>query len=587
MTKTAPLRIRKLRDSATYEGLKAWQSSIDDWLFEHTQVYPDKLGPAAVRSVARMTIDEELYAKLQGDGAIGGRGEDTRWETMLEHIRDRLGCNSVNLRWGLAFLKQGGMSAKDYAWEFERRARDAELSEVDAKVFLVGNLNPTTLARLDTYVTARTPSGASRFPAVRKDKESVEQRLGKVPYGAMIGFLKESNLTDLALSGAGGTGLKRPATPARSANTVQAAPAEVVEVGDTFAGFSGFTAAGVFTLDAAAEQAPKPATNDRRKGKKTKGKQAATSSPQQGYQPVSIPSREEMIQVYTVGLAAADVVFPAVICNDPLPMLACVMGILSDTEASDQLPEADKKDVSEAITYLAERIATVTKLVDPKSPSPSVNVGDVLPRGDGGRRRGPSRTMLFDVARGLARRVPLTKLAQLDGDVRPYLAALMVSALHRAGDSLIVPDELDVQRVTRREFENMLAREAGKTYDNYGTISEGLVGPGATFAEAEQIQRDRMEQQIQTIAKAVQQLTKDDEEWTGMTGMSRAGKGAMDVSAVLQTEHGDRISAAVVHVAKTVEDNICQVFAGSEANTQRTAQPNMQGALQIKQVRRA
>ena len=203
-----------------------------------------------------------------------------------------------------------------------------------------------------------------------------------------------------------------------------------------------------------------------------------------------------MIQVYTVGLAAADVVFPAVICNDPLPMLACVMGILSDTEASDQLPEVDKKDVSEAITYLAERIATVTKLVDPKSPSPSVNVGDVLPRGDGGRRRGPSRTMLFDVARGLARRVPLTKLAQLDGDVRPYLAALMVSALHRAGDSLIVPDELDVQRVTRREFENMLAREAGKTYDNYGTISEGLVGPGATFAEAEQIQRDRMEQQI-------------------------------------------------------------------------------------------
>ena len=39
--------------------------------------------------------------------------------------------------------------------------------------------------------------------------------------------------------------------------------------------------------------------------------------------------------------------------------------------------------------------------------------------------------LLFDVAHGLARRVPLTKLVELDGDVRPYLAALMVAALAR------------------------------------------------------------------------------------------------------------------------------------------------------------
>ena len=79
----------------------------------------------------------------------------------------------------------------------------------------------------------------------------------------------------------------------------------------------------------------------------------------------------------------------------------------------------------------------MTRLVDPSAPA--VNFVDQIPRGEGGRRRGPARTLLFDVARGLARRVPLTKLVALDGDVRPFLASLMVSALQRAKDKLVVP----------------------------------------------------------------------------------------------------------------------------------------------------
>ena len=39
--------------------------------------------------------------------------------------------------------------------------------------------------------------------------------------------------------------------------------------------------------------------------------------------------------------------------------------------------------------------------------------------------------LLFDVTHGLAHRVPLTKLVELDGDVHPYLATLMVAALAR------------------------------------------------------------------------------------------------------------------------------------------------------------
>ena len=162
---------------------------------------------------------------------------------------------------------------------------------------------------------------------------------------------------------------------------------------------------------------------------------------------MTVPPREELLKVYTVGLAQADRILPAELCRNPLPMLAAVFGVLAKSEESPMLPDEDKAEVSDAMQYLAERVATVTKLVDPAAPS--VNFIDQLPRGEGGRRRGPSRTLLFDVARGLARRVPLTKLVALDGDVRPYLASLMVAALHRAKDKLVVPDDLEIQAVTR------------------------------------------------------------------------------------------------------------------------------------------
>ena len=74
---------------------------------------------------------------------------------------------------------------------------------------------------------------------------------------------------------------------------------------------------------------------------------------------------------------------------------------------------------------------------------------DAIPRGKGGKWRGPSRTLLFDVTRGLARRVPLTKLVELDGDVHPYLTALMVAALARAGKTLVVPEGTCISTMTK------------------------------------------------------------------------------------------------------------------------------------------
>ena len=219
------------------------------------------------------------------------------------------------------------------------------------------------------------------------------------------------------------------------------------EVGDTFAGFLGFMESGVLAVDAAGEPSSSGLLSGAagKKNAKGKSKRAPTSL---SYVPASVPSTEEHIKVYTVGLAAADLIFSPNMCKDPLPMLAAVMGILSKTEESAAIAEADKKDVSEAIRYLAEWVATITALADPSAPSVNF-IADTIPRGEGGRRRGPSRTLLFDVAKRLARRVPLTKLVALNGDIRPYLASLMVAALHQAGDKLVVPSDLEVQRVTR------------------------------------------------------------------------------------------------------------------------------------------
>ena len=107
-----------------------------------------------------------------------------------------------------------------------------------------------------------------------------------------------------------------------------------------------------------------------------------------------------------------------------------------------------------------------------KSTPAAAALFDAIPRGEGGKRRGPSRTLLFDGARGLARRVPLTKLVELDGDVRPYLAALMVAALARAGKTLVVPEGTRISTVTREAFDNMLLKEAGCNYNNYGLVSQ-------------------------------------------------------------------------------------------------------------------
>ena len=86
-------------------------------------------------------------------------------------------------------------------------------------------------------------------------------------------------------------------------------------------------------------------------------------------------------------------------------------------------------------------------------------------------KRGPGKTLLFDVTHRLTCRVPLTKLVKLDGNVHPYLGTLMVAALAWVGKTLVVPEGTRITTMMREAFDNMLLKEASCNYNNYGLVS--------------------------------------------------------------------------------------------------------------------
>ena len=392
-------------------------------------------------------------------------------------------------------MRQGKTPTRDFVREFERRARDAEMSAETSKVHLVAALNEETLQNLDAYVTLQGGEAMARL-------ETMPDRLRRIGYAQMLSYLKQGNLTELAKQGAGHTG---PDDKRRgSTNPV---------------GF-GFIDAGIMTVATRGKATRRSSHRRRRRTTSAQVVAAARGRGRNGgsaYKLVSVPSRSEHLKAYVTSLAHAHHLLSAELCHDPLPVLAAVTAVLDQSAANDHAAPADRQKAADAMCYLAERLAALTSLVDPSAPSVnSAFTADVLPRGESGRRRGPSRTLLFDVARGLARRVPLTKLVELDGDVRPYLAALMVAALVRAHETLVVPDTLQLRRVSLEAFENMLQAEAGKAYDNCGTISRSLLGAAAesTPAEIEARHRARLEGRLDHVVDLVQRMT----EMIGGTG---------------------------------------------------------------------
>ena len=121
--------------------------------------------------------------------------------------------------------------------------------------------------------------------------------------------------------------------------------------------------------DSPAQTEGKPKGKKQRKRVKWGKDQVKEFGSNDEYQPVEVPATDELLAVYKICLAQADSTFTVGLCRNPLPMLAAVIGVLTATEANPTIPDVSKTKVTEAIRYMAERLATLQVLVDPSTPA--------------------------------------------------------------------------------------------------------------------------------------------------------------------------------------------------------------------------
>ena len=179
-----------------------------------------------------------------------------------------------------------------------------------------------------------------------------------------------------------------------------------------------------------------------------KVKRALPPSTLATYKPALLP--KDMMWVYQACFSMANSCIPRIVFEDVLPMLAAVMKMLAKAEEQCELkevPHSQIEEICQAINFLTEHLATLTKLRDPSAPSINMtrlqwDVND----------NQASRSMMWDVSRGFARRVTMTKLVHLDADIPPYLAALMIATLKHHKETLKTPDSINYEIVPDSEW---------------------------------------------------------------------------------------------------------------------------------------
>ena len=63
-------------------------------------------------------------------------------------------------------------------------------------------------------------------------------------------------------------------------------------------------------------------------------------------------------------------------------------------------------------------------------------------------------------------------MVDLDGNIHPYLAGLMIAALAWVSETLVVLEGIQITIMINEAFDNMLLKEASHNYDNYGLVSQ-------------------------------------------------------------------------------------------------------------------
>lgn len=64
--------------------------------------------------------------------------------------------------------------------------------------------------------------------------------------------------------------------------------------------------------------------------------------------------------------------------------------------------------------------------------------------------------MIFDIKKGIACKVPLSKLVLMNSDLHPYFSVLLVADLCKVGDAIRVLKKGNVIELTEVEFESFL-----------------------------------------------------------------------------------------------------------------------------------
>jgi hypothetical protein len=151
---------------------------------------------------------------------------------------------------------------------------------------------------------------------------------------------------------------------------------------------------------------------------------------------------------YDTYLQLASVTLNNQLVGDPLATLAGLAAVLRHSE---EVHNKQGNTVAEqAIANIAgettDRVLAIAQL----HPGLSAFAAELAPR----RRDQLATQRLFDVARGFSRRVPMSRLLEIEPEIRPYLATLVVRAIHRARGTLYVPEGLDVEELAQQEFED-------------------------------------------------------------------------------------------------------------------------------------
>ena len=65
MVKSSAQMVTHLQKWATYAFFEAWLMVVKDWVLSHTHTTCDNLGPAAIHTVARLTMSPDICSWLE------------------------------------------------------------------------------------------------------------------------------------------------------------------------------------------------------------------------------------------------------------------------------------------------------------------------------------------------------------------------------------------------------------------------------------------------------------------------------------------------------------------------------------------